>query len=99
MPTRGPRASLSPPAFPATHQVALRCARSTRQSWGRRLALAIIDEARAICYGELKLDTLARMTAAVGLYQSLGFVESEAYYHNPLGSPVYMTLSLVRDAR
>ena len=73
--------------------------RARNQGWGRRLASTIVDEARAIGYGELKLDTLARMTAAVGLYRSLGFVESAPYYHNPLGSPVYMTLALLRDPR
>ena len=62
--------------------------------WGRRLASLVIEEARRIGYRELKLDTLQRMTQARHLYESLGFVECEPYYHNPLGAPVYMRLDL-----
>ena len=43
---------------------------------------------------ELKLDTLERMTDARRLYETLGFVPCAAYYHNPLGAPVYMALDL-----
>ena len=64
------------------------------QGWGRRLAELVVAEARAIGYRELKLDTLARMTQARQLYESLGFVECEPYYVNPLGSPVYLALEL-----
>lgn len=66
-------------------------------NWGRRLATRVIDEARAIGYRELKLDTLRRLTHACALYRSLGFVECEPYYHNPIDSVVYMRLPL--DAR
>jgi len=62
--------------------------------WGRRLASRVIDDARSIGYRELKLDTLERMTQARQLYESLGFVECEPYYHNPMGAPVYMRLQL-----
>ena len=62
--------------------------------WGRRLAELVIGEARSIGYRELKLDTLARMTSARRLYESLGFVECAPYYVNPLGSPIYMSLAL-----
>lgn len=61
---------------------------------GTSLARAAIDEARAAGYAELKLDTLERMTDARRLYESLGFVRCAAYYHNPLGSPLYMALDL-----
>ena len=62
--------------------------------WGLRLASQLIEDARSIGYRELKLDTLERMTQARRLYESLGFVECEPYYHNPLGAPVYMRLDL-----
>jgi putative acetyltransferase len=68
--------------------------RARGEHWGRRLASFVIDEARRIGYRELKLDTLQRMTHALQLYESLGFVECEPYYHNPLGAPVYMRLDL-----
>ena len=61
---------------------------------GRALVLRILDDARAIGYRELKLDTLAMMAAARALYASLGFRECDAYYHNPVGGTVYMSLAL-----
>ena len=61
---------------------------------GAALARAIIGQAREIGYREVKLDTLAAMTAARALYASLGFRECAAYYHNPLGGTVYMALAL-----
>ena len=69
------------------------------ERWGRRLAEALIAEARAIGYRELKLDTLAWMNDARRLYASLGFVDCAPYYHNPLEGVVYMTLTLVPESR
>lgn len=62
--------------------------------WGCRLAEALIDEARAIGYRELKLDTLVRMSDARKLYAKLGFRECAPYYANPLPDVVYMARSL-----
>jgi GNAT superfamily N-acetyltransferase len=64
------------------------------EGWGTRLAYALIDEARAIGYRELKLDTLDWMTAARALYAGVGFRECAPYYHNPLAGVVYMALAL-----
>jgi putative acetyltransferase len=64
------------------------------EGWGKHLARAVIDEARALGYRELKLDTLDWMTAARALYASFGFRECAPYYHNPLPGVVYMTLAL-----
>ena len=68
--------------------------RARGQGWGGKLARAVIDEARSAGYAQLKLDTLERMTDAQRLYESLGFVRCDPYYHNPLGAPVYMALDL-----
>lgn len=62
---------------------------------GRRLAEAILAEARRAGYRRILLDTLASMTAARGLYAALGFAETEAYYANPTPGTVY----LARDLR
>ena len=64
------------------------------EGWGKRLARELIDEARAIGYRELKLDTLDWMAEARALYASLGFRECAPYYRNPLAGAVYMSLSL-----
>lgn len=61
---------------------------------GKKLVEQIINEARVLNYHEMRLDTLASMTAARGLYQSFGFRETAAYYHNPLDDAVYMSLKL-----
>ena len=66
--------------------------RARGHDWGRKLTLRLIDEARDIGYRELKLDTLHRLTHACALYRSLGFVECEPYYHNPIASAVFMRL-------
>lgn len=65
-----------------------------RNGVGRALALALIDQARAIGYTCMRLDTLHTMTAAVKLYESLGFRRIAAYYHNPIPGAVYLELPL-----
>ena len=64
------------------------------EGWGARLTREIVDEARAIGYRELKLDTLEWMSAARALYARLGFRECAPYYDNPLPGVVYMSLAL-----
>jgi len=61
---------------------------------GRELAMAVITRARAIGYRSLKLDTLASMRSARGLYSSLGFRECAPYYRNPLPGTTYMEIAL-----
>jgi putative acetyltransferase len=62
--------------------------------WGRRLAEALIADARAVGYRELKLDTLDWMADARRLYARLGFRECAPYYDNPLPNVVYMARPL-----
>jgi GNAT superfamily N-acetyltransferase len=65
---------------------------------GRRLAEAVVAEARSIGYRALRLDTLARLTAANALYASLGFRPIPPYYHNPNAGVLYYELDLDRRA-
>lgn len=61
---------------------------------GRRLAEAVIVEARRLGYAVMRLDTVAEMTAANALYRSLGFRPIPAYRYNPFETAAYYELSL-----
>ena len=62
---------------------------------GRKLALAVIEEARALGYRAMRLDTIAdSMREAVAMYRTLGFREIAPYRPNPIASATYMELDL-----
>lgn len=61
---------------------------------GRLMAERICDEARALGYRRICLDTLPRMAAAVHLYTSLGFREIPPYTYNPVPETLYLALDL-----
>ena len=65
---------------------------------GRRLAGAIVGEAKAAGYARMRLDSLERLVAARTLYESMGFARIPAYYDNPLDGVLFMQLDLSEAA-
>ena len=57
---------------------------------GRRLAEAVLAEARRIGYRAMRLDTLPSMAAARALYQTLGFRAIPRYNDNPSEGVIYL---------
>jgi ribosomal protein S18 acetylase RimI-like enzyme len=61
---------------------------------GDALVKALLQEAKAMDYTLMKLDTSERLQAAIKLYQKFGFETVNAYYDNPLPGVVYMQKEL-----
>src|SRR5690349_11716042 len=61
---------------------------------GRVLARRIIDDARALGYETLKLDTLPQMKAAQRMYEKLGFRDTAPYNDNPVSGTRFLALPL-----
>lgn len=60
----------------------------------RALILRLLDEARALGYQEIRLDTLPMMGDAQALYASLGFHDIEPYYDTPIAGTRFMAKGL-----
>jgi putative acetyltransferase len=62
---------------------------------GRALAVKIVEEARALGYERVLLDTLPdKMAGAIKVYRSLGFDEIGPYYQTPDQGFLFMELKL-----
>ncbi len=62
------------------------------QGVGRLLATTAVEFGRRAGYRVMRLDTLATMAAARGLYRGLGFREVPAYCYNPFPDAVFLEL-------
>ncbi len=62
---------------------------------GRALAVRIVEEARALGYERVLLDTLPdKMAGAIRVYRALGFNEVAPYYQTPDQGFLFMELKL-----
>jgi ribosomal protein S18 acetylase RimI-like enzyme len=61
---------------------------------GRRLAEAVVAEARERRYQTMRLDTTPSMAEAHALYEQLGFREIEPYRFNPIPGTDFLELEL-----
>jgi GNAT superfamily N-acetyltransferase len=61
---------------------------------GRRLAVAVIEEAKRRGYRRLLLDTLPKLTTAISLYRSLGFREIGPYLPSPTPGAICFELKI-----
>jgi len=65
---------------------------------GRQLAERLVEEASAIGYTKMKLDTFEFLDGAVQIYQEMGFRRTGSYYENPHQRVQYWELALSRPA-
>lgn len=61
---------------------------------GRRLAVAIIEEARKRNYRRVVLDTLPKLAPAIALYRDLGFRETAPYLACPTPGAICFELKV-----
>jgi GNAT superfamily N-acetyltransferase len=61
---------------------------------GRRLAVAIVEEARNRSYARIVLDTLPKLAPAIALYRDLGFRDTGPYLPSPTPGALCFELRL-----
>ncbi|MCA3262542.1 MAG: GNAT family N-acetyltransferase [Telmatospirillum sp.] len=61
---------------------------------GRKLAHALVAEAKRCGYASMRLDTLPHLTAAIALYADMGFKPIAAYNDNPIAGVQHYELAL-----
>ena len=64
------------------------------QGLGCRLAMQIVNEAPALGYRLMRLDTLDILESAMRMYAAMGFQRRAPYYANPLPGIVYWERAL-----
>lgn len=64
------------------------------QGLGYRLAMQAVNEASALGYAVMRLDTLEGLESAMRMYAAMGFQRRTPYYANPLPGVVYWERAL-----
>lgn len=64
------------------------------KGYARKLSEKIVEDAKAVGYDALYLDTLPFLTAAQRLYGSMGFEVCAAYNEDPMGCSIFMRKEL-----
>ncbi len=65
---------------------------------GRKLVLALLDEARKSGCKKMVLETVPSMREAIHLYRSLGFLEIPPYKESPVREALYFGFDLLKQA-
>jgi GNAT superfamily N-acetyltransferase len=65
---------------------------------GRRITRALVNRARDLGYQRVVLDTLPKMTAAITIYRSEGFVPIERYWAHPVPDALFFGKELRPNA-
>lgn len=66
---------------------------------GKALAETVIAAAEGLGYGEMRLDTLPSMVAALKTYRAFGFQVIPAYYDTPLEGTHFLALKLPAEKK
>ena len=61
---------------------------------GEMLVQKLIDDARAIGYKHMMLDTLPFLEIAIRMYKKLGFYETDCYNDSPMDTTIFMRFDL-----
>ncbi len=64
------------------------------QRLGWRMVEEVVLRARSLGYARMLLDTLPEMAEAIRLYRTLGFVETDRYWDNPITRTIYLEKDL-----
>ncbi|MCI9083096.1 MAG: GNAT family N-acetyltransferase [Lachnospiraceae bacterium] len=64
------------------------------KSIGNLLIAQIIQDAKAIGYSHMLLDTLPFLKSAIKIYQKFGFYETDCYNDSPMDNSIFMRLDL-----
>ncbi|UCG11340.1 MAG: GNAT family N-acetyltransferase [Deltaproteobacteria bacterium] len=65
---------------------------------GRRLVVAVLEQARMIGYSRMRLDSIPAMREAQTLYETIGFYEIPDYRNNPNKGTKYYEMELRGDS-